>query len=216
MGHVFMENRNGLAVEASLTHADCTSERESTLVMLDRRKGKHRITLGADKAYDVTDFVGDLRRRKVAPTSLSRHGTTIGPRPQNRNRRFTGFEDCVCDCDQPACDCNDDELVRLSAFLEALCDWLEHRVVALRQVLLGTAPAAMPVALQRLPVFLASLRCHAARVRAPSWLRPILMTSGRVLASPRLARPQKPGRCREWIAGALPSRQKFPPARCRV
>lgn len=75
MGHVLMENRNGLAVEATLTHASGTAEREATLVMLDRRKGKHRTllgpttlgptTLGADKAYDVTDFVGDLRARGV-------------------------------------------------------------------------------------------------------------------------------------------------------
>jgi transposase len=76
MGHVLMENRNGLVVDATLTHATGTAEREATLAMLDRRKrgGKkparrttRRITLGADKAYDVTDFVGDLRQRKVTP-----------------------------------------------------------------------------------------------------------------------------------------------------
>ena len=62
-----MENRHGLAVEATLTHASGTAEREATLVMLDRRKRKGGITLGADKAYDVTDFVGDLRARGVTP-----------------------------------------------------------------------------------------------------------------------------------------------------
>ena len=66
-----MENRNGLAVEATLTHATGTAEREATLTMLDRRKGRkpitRPITLGADKAYDVTDFVGDLRSRGVTP-----------------------------------------------------------------------------------------------------------------------------------------------------
>jgi transposase len=67
MGHVVMENRNGLAVEATLTHASGTAEREATLVMLDRRTRKPGITLGADKAYDVTDFVGDLRARSVTP-----------------------------------------------------------------------------------------------------------------------------------------------------
>jgi IS5 family transposase len=65
MGHVLMENRHGLAVEATLTHATGTAEREATLVMLDRRKRKSGITLGADKAYDVTDFVADLRARGV-------------------------------------------------------------------------------------------------------------------------------------------------------
>ena len=57
-------------MEATLTHASGTAEREATLAMLDRRKAKHRttpITLGADKAYDVTDFVGALRARGVTP-----------------------------------------------------------------------------------------------------------------------------------------------------
>ena len=35
--------------------------------MLDRRPRRRRITLGADKAYDVADFVGQLRRRRVTP-----------------------------------------------------------------------------------------------------------------------------------------------------
>ena len=67
MGHALMENRNGLVVDATLTHATGTAEREATLTMLDRRKGRHRITLGADKAYDVEGFVGDLRTRHVTP-----------------------------------------------------------------------------------------------------------------------------------------------------
>jgi hypothetical protein len=35
--------------------------------MLDRRERSGRITLGADKGFDVTDFVEDLRERKVTP-----------------------------------------------------------------------------------------------------------------------------------------------------
>jgi hypothetical protein len=49
MAHVLMENRNGLAVDAALTHATGTAEREATLAMLDRRKSRHWITLGADR-----------------------------------------------------------------------------------------------------------------------------------------------------------------------
>jgi hypothetical protein len=62
-----MENRNGLAVDATLTCATGTTEREAALVMLDRRERSGRITLGADKAYDVTAFVEDLRKRKLTP-----------------------------------------------------------------------------------------------------------------------------------------------------
>ncbi len=67
MGHVLMENRNALAVDAALTHATGTAEREAAMAMLARRKRNGRITLGADKAYDVTDFVEDLRGRRVTP-----------------------------------------------------------------------------------------------------------------------------------------------------
>ena len=67
IGHVLMENRNGLAVDAALTQATGTAEREAALAMLDRKRTRGRITLGADKAYDVTGFVGDLRRRNVTP-----------------------------------------------------------------------------------------------------------------------------------------------------
>ena len=65
MGHVLMDeagsatgSRNppqgsGLAVDATLTHATGTAEREATLVLLDHRTAKSRITLGADKAPDT-------------------------------------------------------------------------------------------------------------------------------------------------------------------
>lgn len=68
MGHALMENRNGLVVDAELTFATGLAEREATLAMLDRRSAKsRRITLAADKAYDVQAFVGELRARKVTP-----------------------------------------------------------------------------------------------------------------------------------------------------
>ena len=68
MDHALMENRNGAGVHACLTLATGTAEPEAALAMLDRRRAKaRRITLAADKAYDVTAFVGDLRQRKVTP-----------------------------------------------------------------------------------------------------------------------------------------------------
>ena len=67
MGHVLMENRNGLAVDATLTRATGTAEREAAIVLLNRRPAGRRITVGADKAYDVTSFVENLRGRRVTP-----------------------------------------------------------------------------------------------------------------------------------------------------
>lgn len=100
MAHVLMENRNGLAVDAALTHATGTAEREASLAMLDRRKTKHRIprriTLGADKAYDVTSFVGALRDRKVTPHiavqgTVSKTGKVRKTAIDGRTLRHAGY-----------------------------------------------------------------------------------------------------------------------------
>jgi IS5 family transposase len=67
MGHVLMENRHGLAVDARLTTATGTAEREAAVAMVDDLPGSHRVTLGADKAYDTAGFVAALRERTVTP-----------------------------------------------------------------------------------------------------------------------------------------------------
>ena len=72
MGHVLMENRNGLVIGTTLTQASGTAEREATLVLLDGLGAKQRITLGADKAYDAREFIAELRKRKVTP-HFARH-----------------------------------------------------------------------------------------------------------------------------------------------
>lgn len=79
MGHALMENRHGLAVDGGVTLATGTAEREATLQMLDRRPRRRRITLGADKAYDVTSFIGDLRARRVTPhVAIDGHLSSTG------------------------------------------------------------------------------------------------------------------------------------------
>jgi IS5 family transposase len=67
MGHALMENRHGLVVAGSASLATGTAEREEALALIDGRRGRRRITLGADKAYDVADFVASLRSRSVSP-----------------------------------------------------------------------------------------------------------------------------------------------------
>ena len=67
IGHALMENRHGLAVVGEVSQATGTAEREAALRLVDARRGRRRITLGADKAYDVRQFVGDLRTRQVTP-----------------------------------------------------------------------------------------------------------------------------------------------------
>ena len=91
IGHVLMENRNGLAVDGGVTQASGTAEREAALAMLDRRKRCRRITLGADKAYDVRKFVEDLRERSVTPhIAIDGHLSKTGkPRATAMDRRTT-------------------------------------------------------------------------------------------------------------------------------
>ena len=98
MGHVLMENRNALIVEAALTQASGTAEREAALAMLDRRKARsRRVTLGADKAYDVRAFIEDLRARKVTPHITIDGNVRVSGKPRStaidkRTTRHPGYD----------------------------------------------------------------------------------------------------------------------------
>ncbi|MCJ2111907.1 IS5 family transposase [Methylobacterium sp. E-025] len=96
LGHALMENRNGLVVDATLTHATGTAEREAALAMLDRLPRRHRITLGADKLFDVEAFVGDLRARQVTPHiaingAVSKTGKVRKTALDGRTTRHPGY-----------------------------------------------------------------------------------------------------------------------------
>jgi transposase len=67
IGHVLMENRNGLAVDGEITKATGTAEREAALEMLGEVPGDKRVTVGTDKAYDTQDFVKQTREMNVTP-----------------------------------------------------------------------------------------------------------------------------------------------------
>lgn len=66
MGHLLMENRNGLIVDARLTEANGTAERTTALEMIADNTGA-RSTVGADKNYDTADFVADCRELGCTP-----------------------------------------------------------------------------------------------------------------------------------------------------
>jgi len=68
MGHLLMENRNGLIVDGCVTQANGQAERTAALAMIEKRADRPgRITLGADKGYDAEDFVNELRSMNVTP-----------------------------------------------------------------------------------------------------------------------------------------------------
>ncbi len=98
MGHALMENRHGLAVKGGVSQATGTAERDEALRLIDRHKSRRRrrITLGADKAYDVAAFVQDLRSRDITPhIAIDGHLSTTGkPRRtaiDGRTLRHAGY-----------------------------------------------------------------------------------------------------------------------------
>jgi transposase len=67
LGHVLVENRNGLIAAAMATTADGHAERDAALLMLQQKQmdGSQRVTVGADKAYDSEDFIATARELNV-------------------------------------------------------------------------------------------------------------------------------------------------------
>ena len=67
-GHLLMENRNALIVDAELTAATGYAERDCAVDMLARLPAsKRRRTIAADKAYDTRDFVAKTRGLGFTP-----------------------------------------------------------------------------------------------------------------------------------------------------
>ena len=100
MGHVMIEHRNGLIVDAELTQATGFAERSAALDMMSGLgAGSGRRTIAADKGYDTKDFVADARalgftphvaqntsnRRSAIDARTTRHdGYTVSQRIRKR------------------------------------------------------------------------------------------------------------------------------------
>ena len=67
-GHLLMENRNALIVDAELTQADGFAERATAIELLGRLPTRaRRRTVAADKGYDTKGFVDQCRQLGVTP-----------------------------------------------------------------------------------------------------------------------------------------------------
>ena len=89
-GHLLMENRSGLIVDARVTPADGYGERDAALVMVSGRPGG-RITLGADKGYDYPGFVAELRHMGVTPHVAQHLTDRRGSAIDGRTTRSPGY-----------------------------------------------------------------------------------------------------------------------------
>ena len=66
LGHVLLDNRHGLVQRACVTAADGFAEREAA-TQLVKATGWRRGTVGADRGYNVANFVADVRRLGFTP-----------------------------------------------------------------------------------------------------------------------------------------------------
>jgi IS5 family transposase len=92
MGHILIENRNGLVVSGMVTQANGHAEREAAKAMIgdavQAAPEDAQLTLGADKGYDAQEFVDALDELKVIPHIA-----------QNNNGRRSAVPDSVAGSD---------------------------------------------------------------------------------------------------------------------
>jgi transposase len=89
MGHVMVENRNNLIIDARLTEATGTAERTTALDMIGDN-AKPGSTVGADKLYDTTDFVAGCRKRGCTP-HVAQNNTSRRSAIDARTTRHPGY-----------------------------------------------------------------------------------------------------------------------------
>jgi transposase len=91
MGHVLMENRNGLLVQTFLTEASGRAERDAAMLMAEAIPAGKRVTLGGDKNYDTREFVRELRGMNITP-HVAQNTTNRRSAVDQRTTRHGGYE----------------------------------------------------------------------------------------------------------------------------
>ena len=91
LGHVLMENRNGLLVQTFLTEANSRAERDAALLMVEAFRSGKRVTLAGDKNYDTREFVGELRGMNITP-HVAQNDKSRSSAVDQRTTRHAGYE----------------------------------------------------------------------------------------------------------------------------
>ncbi|HEV8397067.1 MAG TPA: transposase [Vicinamibacterales bacterium] len=91
LGHVLMENRHGLVVQARATQATGTAERDAAIEMLHAQRLGLGCTLGADKNYDTHGLVADARALGVTPKVTQNVKRRGGSAIDARTTRHAGY-----------------------------------------------------------------------------------------------------------------------------
>ena len=89
-GHLLMEHRSGLIVNACVLPADGFGERDAALMMSAAVPGGGRVTLAMDKGYDYPAFVDELRQMAVTP-HVAQNTTNRRSAIDRRTTRHPGY-----------------------------------------------------------------------------------------------------------------------------
>ena len=90
MGHLLMESRHGLIVDAEVTQANGTAERVAVIDMVKALTGTRHVTVGADKNYDTRGFVSAMRCANARP-HIAQNTTRRSSAIDGRITRHPGY-----------------------------------------------------------------------------------------------------------------------------
>jgi len=94
LGHLVIENRHGLIVDAMASTADGRAEREVATVLLHdhvQRRGWRERTVAGDKNFDTREFVGDARDLGFTPHVAQNTARAGGSAIDQRTTRHASY-----------------------------------------------------------------------------------------------------------------------------
>lgn len=92
LAHLLTENRHGFIVDTAVTEASGTAERDAAITMLGELPlTTRRVTVAADKAYDVRAWVAAVRRMGITPHVAQNEFGYGGSAIDARTTRHVGY-----------------------------------------------------------------------------------------------------------------------------
>ena len=92
LAHLLTENRHGLIIDTAVTAASGTAERDAAILMLGELPlTTRRVTVAADKAYDVRAWVAAVRQMGITPLVAQNEFGYGGSAIDARTTRHVGY-----------------------------------------------------------------------------------------------------------------------------
>jgi transposase len=92
LGHLLTENRHGFIIDTAVTDASGTAERDAAIALLGELPlTTRRLTVAADKAYDVRAWVAAVRRMGITPHVAQNEFGYGGSAIDGRTTRHAGY-----------------------------------------------------------------------------------------------------------------------------